>query len=212
MKFLLFVAFVATISTVNGGKTARLLAAMNAGMLNGMIGGGLNPALMAGGGVGLIGQAPFAQFVPGVPALALRAPVPNVFPAAAVNAVSLTHILPFMGAPQMAQMNPPQQPQMLPFMGAPQMAQMNPPQQPQMLPFMGAPQMAQMNPPQQPQMGMAGGAVQQQPPVQPDPLRRFRRQTLKSENTLKTTVNTQIPAPESTTVPPCNEDNNHLNY
>ncbi|XP_041837741.1 uncharacterized protein LOC121637630 isoform X8 [Melanotaenia boesemani] len=186
MKFLLFVAFVATISTVNGGKTARLLAAMNAGMLNGMIGGGLNPALMAGGGVGLIGQAPFAQFVPGVPALALRAPVPNVFPAAAVNA--------------------------LPFMGAPQMAQMNPPQQPQMLPFMGAPQMAQMNPPQQPQMGMAGGAVQQQPPVQPDPLRRFRRQTLKSENTLKTTVNTQIPAPESTTVPPCNEDNNHLNY
>ncbi|XP_041837737.1 hepatocyte growth factor-regulated tyrosine kinase substrate-like isoform X5 [Melanotaenia boesemani] len=206
MKFLLFVAFVATISTVNGGKTARLLAAMNAGMLNGMIGGGLNPALMAGGGVGLIGQAPFAQFVPGVPALALRAPVPNVFPAAAVNA------LPFMGAPQMAQMNPPQQPQMLPFMGAPQMAQMNPPQQPQMLPFMGAPQMAQMNPPQQPQMGMAGGAVQQQPPVQPDPLRRFRRQTLKSENTLKTTVNTQIPAPESTTVPPCNEDNNHLNY
>ncbi|XP_041837738.1 uncharacterized protein LOC121637630 isoform X7 [Melanotaenia boesemani] len=192
MKFLLFVAFVATISTVNGGKTARLLAAMNAGMLNGMIGGGLNPALMAGGGVGLIGQAPFAQFVPGVPALALRAPVPNVFPAAAVNAVSLTHILPFMGAPQMAQMNPPQQPQMLPFMGAPQMAQ--------------------MNPPQQPQMGMAGGAVQQQPPVQPDPLRRFRRQTLKSENTLKTTVNTQIPAPESTTVPPCNEDNNHLNY
>ncbi|XP_041837734.1 hepatocyte growth factor-regulated tyrosine kinase substrate-like isoform X2 [Melanotaenia boesemani] len=226
MKFLLFVAFVATISTVNGGKTARLLAAMNAGMLNGMIGGGLNPALMAGGGVGLIGQAPFAQFVPGVPALALRAPVPNVFPAAAVNALPFMgapqmaqmnppqqpQMLPFMGAPQMAQMNPPQQPQMLPFMGAPQMAQMNPPQQPQMLPFMGAPQMAQMNPPQQPQMGMAGGAVQQQPPVQPDPLRRFRRQTLKSENTLKTTVNTQIPAPESTTVPPCNEDNNHLNY
>lgn len=37
---------------------------MNAGMLNGMMGGGLNPPLMAGGGVGLIGQPQLAQVSP----------------------------------------------------------------------------------------------------------------------------------------------------
>lgn len=37
---------------------------MNAGMLNGMVGGGLNPALVAGGGLGLIGQPQFAQVNP----------------------------------------------------------------------------------------------------------------------------------------------------
>ncbi|KAK5612617.1 hypothetical protein CRENBAI_010498 [Crenichthys baileyi] len=87
MKLLLLTVFVAVFSSVNGGKTARLLAAMNAGMLNGMMAGGLNPPLVAGGGVGLIGQSPFAQFVPGLPAFAVRAPMPNMFPAA-VNPVS----------------------------------------------------------------------------------------------------------------------------
>ncbi|KAM9769454.1 secretory calcium-binding phosphoprotein 9 isoform 2-T2 [Menidia menidia] len=149
---------------VSAGKTARLLAAMNAGMLNGNMVGGLNQPLVAGGGVGFIGQPQFAQFVPGVPAFAVRAPIPNVYPAAPVNA----------------------------------------------FPFMGAPQMAPMNPFQQPQMVMAGAAMQQQPPFQPDPLRRFRRQIVKSENTAKPSVDTQIPAPtESTAGPPC-EEANHL--
>lgn len=88
---------------------------MNAGMLNGMMGGGLNPPLMVGGGMGLVGQPQFAQvstkvylllleysymehmeilfifflqLVPGLPAaLAVRAPIPNMFPAA-INPVS----------------------------------------------------------------------------------------------------------------------------
>uniref|UniRef100_A0A096MC32 Secretory calcium-binding phosphoprotein 9 n=1 Tax=Poecilia formosa TaxID=48698 RepID=A0A096MC32_POEFO len=163
MKLFLFAVFVAAFtSSVNGGKTARLLAAMNAGMLNGMMGGGLNPPLMAGGGVGLLGQPQFAQIVPGLPAFAVRAPVPNMFPVA-VN------------------------PYQFPVMGVPQMPQMNPPQQ---LPM------------QQP----AYQAPFQAPPlVQPDPLRRFRRQTVKSENAAKSSVDTQIPRPtESTTVSPCN--------
>ncbi|KAM4584817.1 secretory calcium-binding phosphoprotein 9 [Odontesthes bonariensis] len=164
MKFLLFTVFVATFSYVNAGKTERLLAAMNAGMLNRMMAGGLNPPMVAGGGVGFSGQPQFAQFVPGVPAFAVRPPMPNVYPVAAVNT----------------------------------------------LPFMGVPQMAPMNPFQQPQMGMAGGVMQQQPPIQLDLLRRFRRQIIKSENTVKSSVDTQIPAPtEATTAPPCNEDN-HL--
>ncbi|XP_024146049.1 secretory calcium-binding phosphoprotein 9 [Oryzias melastigma] len=203
MKFLLFVAFVATISYVNAGKTARLLAAMNAGMLNGMMAGGLNPPLVAGGGVGFIGQPQFAQFVPGLPTFALRAPVPNMFPAA-VNAV------PFMGVPQMAQM-----PQMAPMnqMGQiPQMAPMN--QMGQMAQMAQMGQMAQMNPAQQPQMGMVGGAAQQQQlPLQADPLRRFRRQTFKPQNTLRSTVDNQIEVPtESTaTAPPCVEEKHAMN-
>ncbi|CAG5928511.1 unnamed protein product [Menidia menidia] len=122
MKFLLLTVFVATFSYVNAGKTARLLAAMNAGMLNGNMVGGLNQPLVAGGGVGFIGQPQFAQFVPGVPAFAVRAAIPNVYPAAPVNA----------------------------------------------------------------------------------------RQIVKSENTAKPSVDTQIPAPtESTAAPPC-EEANHL--
>ncbi|XP_037830837.1 secretory calcium-binding phosphoprotein 9 [Kryptolebias marmoratus] len=183
MKFLLFTAFVATVSYVNAGKTARLLAAMNAGMLNGMIAGGLNPPLVAGGGVGFIGQPQFAQFVPGLPALAFRPPVANMFPAA-VNAYQPA----FMGIPQMGQMNP-QQPQMGMAGGAMQ----------QQLPMglMGGTMQ------QQPQMGMAGGAMQA--PGQPDPLRRFRRQVVKSADTGKSTVDTQIPAPteSATTKLPC---------
>lgn len=59
-------------------QTARLLAAMNAGMLNGgllnggllnganpgMLVGGLNPPIVAGGGAGVIGQPQFAQVSP----------------------------------------------------------------------------------------------------------------------------------------------------
>jgi len=37
---------------------------MNARMLNGMMAGGLNPPLVAGGGVGFIGQPQFAQVSP----------------------------------------------------------------------------------------------------------------------------------------------------
>lgn len=78
------------------------------------------------------------KFVPGVPAFAAPGPAPNVYPVAVVNAVSLVinanvivrHVLehqtktflflsyyqpPFMGLPQMAQMNPPQQPFMVNF-------------------------------------------------------------------------------------------------
>ncbi|XP_004065925.1 uncharacterized protein LOC101161781 [Oryzias latipes] len=211
MKFLLFAAFIATISYVNAGKTARLLAAMNAGMLNNMMAGGLNPPLVAGGGVGFIGQPQFAQFVPGLPTFALRGPVPNLFPAA-VNGV------PFMGVPQMAQMPQIGQMAQMPQMGQmaqmPQMGQMA--QMPQMgqmaqMPQMG--QMAQMNPPQQPQMVMGGGAAQQQLPLQPDPLRRFRRQTFKPQNSLRSTVDPQIevPAESTATAPPCVEEKRAMN-
>ncbi|XP_037530848.1 secretory calcium-binding phosphoprotein 9 [Nematolebias whitei] len=200
MKLLLFTAFVATISYVSAGKTARLLAAMNAGMLNGMVAGGLNPALAAGGGVGFIGQPQFAQFVPGLPALALRPPIANMLPAA-INAYQL----PFMGVPQMA---PPQQPQMGMAGGA--MQQQFPMglaggamQQQLPMGMMGGAMQ------QQPQMGVAGGAMQQQQlPAQPDALRRFRRQVVKSAGTGKSAVDTQLPAPteSATTQPPC--DNN----
>ncbi|XP_047222734.1 secretory calcium-binding phosphoprotein 9 isoform X2 [Girardinichthys multiradiatus] len=177
MKLLLLTVFVAVFSSVNGGKTARLLAAMNAGMLNGMMAGGLNPPLVAGGGVGLIGQSPFAQFVPGLPAFAVRAPMPNMFPAA-VN----PYQFPMMGAPQMPQINPPQQLQMGMAGGAMQQQ-----------PFFQPPIQAQ--PPAQPPF---------QPLVQPNPAQRFRRQTLKSENVGNSIVDTQIPGPtESTTAPPC---------
>ncbi|AWP05560.1 Hypothetical protein SMAX5B_011589 [Scophthalmus maximus] len=107
-------------------KTQRMLAAMNAGLVPGVNGalvpgmnaglayganprlmaGGLNLPMVAGGGAGFIGQPQFPQFVPGLPAFALPAPVPNVYPFPAVNT------LPFMGVPQMAQMNPAQQPPM----------------------------------------------------------------------------------------------------
>ncbi|XP_035992917.1 secretory calcium-binding phosphoprotein 9 [Fundulus heteroclitus] len=179
MKFLLFTVFVAVVSSVSGGKTAKLLAAMNAGMLNGMMAGGLNPPLVAGGGMGLVGQPPFAQFVPGLPAFAVRAPIPNVFPAA-VN----PYQFPMMGAPQMPQMNPPQQFQM--GMAAGAMQQQQPPFQ------------AFQAPAQPPFQAPA------QPAVQPDPLRRFRRQTVKSKNAGQSAVDTQVPRPpESTAVPPC---------
>ncbi|KAK2817076.1 hypothetical protein Q5P01_025267 [Channa striata] len=55
---------------------------------------------------GLIGQPQFPQFVPALPAYAVQAPVPNMYPAPAYQ-------FPYMGVPQMApmpQMNPPQQP------------------------------------------------------------------------------------------------------
>ncbi|XP_015250436.1 secretory calcium-binding phosphoprotein 9 [Cyprinodon tularosa] len=184
MKLLLFTVVVAVISSVNGGKTARLLAAMNAGMLNGMMGGGLNPPLMVGGGMGLVGQPQFAQLVPGLPAaLAVRAPIPNMFPAA-IN----PYQLPMMGAPQMPQMNPPQQFPMGMAVGA---MQQQPPFQPLFQPL--------AQPQVQPQV-----QSQVQPPVQPDPLRRFRRQTVKSENSGRPALDTQIPRPaESTKAPPC---------
>ncbi|MED6276543.1 hypothetical protein CHARACLAT_004070 [Characodon lateralis] len=185
MKLLLLTVFVVVFSSVNGGKTARLLAAMNAGMLNGMMAGGLNPPLVAGGGVGLIGQSPFAQFVPGLPAFAVRAPMPNMFPAA-VN----PYQFPMMGAPQMPQMNPPQQLQMGMAGGAMQQQ-----------PFFQPPIQAPAQPPAQPPF---------QPLVQPNPAQRFRRQTLKSENFGNSIVDTQIPGPtESTTAPPC--DNKSAN-
>ncbi|CAB1432306.1 unnamed protein product [Pleuronectes platessa] len=184
MKLLLLTtALVATIC-----YTSKLIAAINAGLIPGLNGGvvnglnpglmagGLNPAMLAGGGVGLIRQPQFAQ-----------APVPNMYQVPAANG------FPFMGVPQMAQMNPAQQPFMAQMNPAQQpfMAQMNPAQQP----FMGVPQMAQMNPAQQPFMVNTGGAAPQQFPLQPDPLRRFRRQMMKQVDNMKTTMDTQIPAP-----------------
>ncbi|XP_035493431.1 secretory calcium-binding phosphoprotein 9 [Scophthalmus maximus] len=186
MKFLLLtIAFVVTICYVSAGKTQRMLAAMNAGLVPGVNGalvpgmnaglayganprlmaGGLNLPMVAGGGAGFIGQPQFPQFVPGLPAFALPAPVPNVYPFPAVNT----------------------------------------------LPFMGVPQMAQMNPAQQPPMGVTGGAVAQQFPLQADPLRRFRRQIMKQGNNMKTTVDTQIPAPTDTATAStlCDEHDRH---
>ncbi|KAK5866153.1 hypothetical protein PBY51_020364 [Eleginops maclovinus] len=183
MKLLLLTTFLATICYVNAGKTQRMLAAMlgmnpgmmaglNRGIANGVmnpgiLAGGLNPAMLAGGGAGFIGQPQFAQFVPGVPAFAAPAPIANVYAVPAVNG----------------------------------------------FPFMGGPQVARMNPPQQPQMGVPGGAMQQQLPPQPDPFRRLRRQISKKDNTFKTTVDTQIPAPtETTTTTPCEEQIRHEDY
>ncbi|XP_040892567.1 secretory calcium-binding phosphoprotein 9 [Toxotes jaculatrix] len=177
MKLLLFTTFVATICYVSAGKTQRLLAALNGGLMAGVNGGlanrvnpalmagGLNLPLVAGGGAGLIGQPQFAQFVPGIPAFAVPGPVPNVYPVPVGNAV----------------------------------------------PYVGVPQMAPVNPPQQPLMGVPGGVMPpQQLPLQPDPLRRFRRQIMKQGNTIKTTVDTQIPAPTDTiTTTVCDEDDHH---
>ncbi|XP_071361503.1 secretory calcium-binding phosphoprotein 9 [Trachinotus anak] len=164
---LLLTTFVATICYVSAGKRQRMMAAMMAGMNGanpGMMAGGLNPPMVAGGGAGFIGQPQFAQFVPGVPAFPALGPVPNMYRVPAVNA----------------------------------------------LPFMGVPQMAPMNPPQQPLMGITGGAMPQQLPLQPDPLRRFRRQIMKQGNTMKTTVDTQIPAPTDTiTTTACDDEDHH---
>ncbi|XP_040043018.2 secretory calcium-binding phosphoprotein 9 [Gasterosteus aculeatus] len=222
MKLLLLITFITTIYYVSAGKKQRMLAAMNAmnggmmggmnpgmnagmmggmngamnpgmmggmnagmnpgmnpGMMGGMNGvlanrvnpgmmaGGLNPPVVAAGGAGFIGQPQFAGFVPGVPAFNAPAPIPNVYAVPAVNG----------------------------------------------FPFMGVPQMAQVNPPQQPLMGITGGVTQQQLPFQPDPLGRFRRQVVKRDNTLKSTVETQIPAPsEITTTTPCDKDYQHEDY
>nr|XP_046235317.1 secretory calcium-binding phosphoprotein 9 [Scatophagus argus] len=209
MKLLLLTTFVATVCYVNAGKTARLLAAalngglmpgMNGGLMAGMNGGlmptmngglmagvngglmptmngglmagvngglanraipvmtigGLNPPVVAAGGAGVIGQPQLAQFV-----LAVPAPIPNVYPVPAVNA----------------------------------------------LPYMGVPQTAPLTLPQQPQAGITGGGVQQQLPLQPDTLRRFRRQTMKQNNSFKSTVDTQIPAPtETMTTTSCDKE------
>ncbi|XP_033976687.1 secretory calcium-binding phosphoprotein 9 [Trematomus bernacchii] len=154
------------------GMNPGMLAGMNGGMANGVVNprlmaGGLNPAMVAGGGAGFIGQPQFVQFVQRVPAFAAPAPIANVYAVPAVNR----------------------------------------------FPFMGVPQGAQMNPPQQPQMGVPGGAMQQQVPLQADPFRRFRRQNMKQDNTLKATVDTQIPAPiEATTTTPCEGGVRHEDY
>ncbi|GLD66897.1 secretory calcium-binding phosphoprotein 9 [Lates japonicus] len=67
--------------------------------------------------------------------------------------------------------------------------------------FIGQPQFAQ---------GITGGAMPQQLPIQPDPLRRFRRQIMTQGNTMRTTVDTQIPAPtDPTTTTLCDEDDHH---
>ncbi|XP_047435069.1 secretory calcium-binding phosphoprotein 9 isoform X2 [Mugil cephalus] len=110
MKFFLLTAFfVATISCTQ--RLLAAMAAMNGQMMNpanpGVLAGGLNVPLVAGGGAGFIGQPQFAQFVPRIPAFAVTAPVPNAYPFPAVNA------FPYMGAPQMPQVNPPQQPMMM---------------------------------------------------------------------------------------------------
>ncbi|XP_069386914.1 secretory calcium-binding phosphoprotein 9 [Paralichthys olivaceus] len=77
-------------------------------------------------------------------------------------------------------------------------------------PFMGVPQMPQMNPAQQPLMGSPGGAMPQQPPLQPDPLRRFRRQIMKQDDNMKTTMDTQIPAPtDKATAALCDDHDQH---
>ncbi|XP_034095665.1 secretory calcium-binding phosphoprotein 9 isoform X2 [Gymnodraco acuticeps] len=159
------------------GMNPGMMAGMNPGMLAGgmangvvnprLMAGGLNPAMVASGGAGFIGQPQFVQFAQRVPAFAAPAPIANVYAVPAVNG----------------------------------------------FPFMGVPQGAQMNPPQQPQMGVPGGAMQQQVPLQADPFRRFRRQNVKQDNTLKATVDTQIPAPiEATTTTPCEGGVRHEDY
>ncbi|XP_037328709.2 secretory calcium-binding phosphoprotein 9 [Pungitius pungitius] len=145
---------------MNPGMMGGLMGGMNGVLANrvnpGMVAGGLNPPMVAAGGAGFIGQPQFAGFVP----------APNVYAVPAVNG----------------------------------------------FPFMGVPQMAQVNPPQQPLMGNTGGVTQQQLPFQPDPLGRFRRQVMK-QDTLKTTVETQIPSPsETTTTTPCDKDYQHEDY
>ncbi|KAF7663999.1 hypothetical protein LDENG_00193630 [Lucifuga dentata] len=75
------------------------------------------------------------------------------------------------------------------------------------LPYMAAPQMAGMNPFQQPLMALTGGGMQQQLPFQPDLIKRFKRHIMNEANTLKTTMDTQIPAPtQVTTTAPCSEE------
>ncbi|XP_038570751.1 secretory calcium-binding phosphoprotein 9 [Micropterus salmoides] len=199
MKLFFLATFVATVCYVNAGKRQRLLAALNGGMIPGVNGGmipgvnggmmgGLNGGMMGGMNGGLANGA-----IPGMMAGGLNPPM-----VAAGGAG-------FFGQPQFAQFVP----------GVPAFAV--PPPVPNVytvpavnaLPFMGVPPMAQMNPPQQPLPGITGGGMQQQLPVQPDPLRRFRRQIMKQENALKTTVDTQIPAPAETTTTPCDKEGHH---
>ncbi|KAM9856837.1 secretory calcium-binding phosphoprotein 9 [Aulostomus maculatus] len=162
MKILLLITFVVTISYVNAGKKQWMIAGVNGGMGNGLMAGGLNPPMVAGGGAGFAGQPQFAQFVPGLPAFAVPVPVPNTYPVSNMYPVPAINALPYVGLPQMPQMNPPQQP-----------------------------------------LGLTGGAVQLLPPLQPDLLRRFKRQTTKPANALENTVDTQIPAPPETSPAPC---------
>ncbi|XP_041790195.1 secretory calcium-binding phosphoprotein 9 [Chelmon rostratus] len=138
MKLLLLTMFVATICYVNAGKkhllaalNAGLMAGMNRGMMAGVNGGmangaipgmlvgGLNAPMVAGGGAGVLGQPQFAQFVPGLRAFAVPAPVPNLYP---------VPVLPLLGLPQTAPMNPPQQPLLGNVGGAVQQQQQLPPQ------------------------------------------------------------------------------------
>ncbi|XP_042341321.1 secretory calcium-binding phosphoprotein 9 [Plectropomus leopardus] len=190
MKLLLITTFVATICYVSAGKRQRMLAAMNAMNGGGMNGGGMNGGGMMGGMMGGMN---------GNPAMMAGGLNPPMVAGGGAG---------FIGQPQFAQFVPP-----VPAFAAPApipnvyaVPAVNG------FPFMGVPQVAQMAPPQQPLMGITTGALQQQLPVQPDPLRRFRRQIMKQDNILKTTVDTQIPAPtETTSTIPCDDDH-HDDY
>ncbi|XP_024254167.2 elastin-like [Oncorhynchus tshawytscha] len=154
MKLLIFLAFMVTIFNVNAGKKLRLLAGLNGGVVSGvnpgLVVGGLNPGVLPGG-TGLIGQPQFAQMVPGVPTYVMQPQAvpngpygfPNVgmlqpqlfpnFPGQYQYPAPPANGLPYyMGVPQMAGMNPPQQ-QVMGVQGAggiPMMQQQQPQQGP----------------------------------------------------------------------------------
>ncbi|XP_031132777.1 secretory calcium-binding phosphoprotein 9 isoform X3 [Sander lucioperca] len=215
MKFLLLITFVATICYVNAGKKQRMIAAMNAmntmnamnamntmntmnamNAMNAMNGGmmagmnGMNGGMMAGM-TGMNG--------------ALMAGMANgVNPGRMAGGLN-----PVMAAGGGAGVNGPQFAQFVPRV--PAFAALAPIPNVYAVPAVNGfpvPQMAQMNPPQQPLVGIIDGAVQQQLPLQPDPLMRFRRQVMK-QDTLKTTVDTQIPAPTETTTTLCDKEEHH---
>ncbi|XP_044202591.1 secretory calcium-binding phosphoprotein 9 [Thunnus albacares] len=188
MRLLLLTTFVATVCYVNAGKKQRMMAALNGGgLLGGMNGGGLLGGMNGGGLLGGMNRGGLGN--PGLMAGGLNPPV------VAGGGAGL------IGQPQFAQFVPG-----LPAFGAPIPNMFPVPAINMQLPFTGVPQMAPMNPVQQTLMALTGGAGQ---PPQPDLLQRFRRQLMKQENTLKTTVDTQIPAPPETTTTPCDDDHNN---
>ncbi|XP_028309447.1 secretory calcium-binding phosphoprotein 9 isoform X2 [Gouania willdenowi] len=215
---------------VAAGKTKRLLAAINAGVLPGINGAvlpGINGGLLPGVNGGLLpgvngGLLPGINggLLPGVNGGLL--PVMNGGLGNGVNPGLIAGRLNppmvagggagFMGQPQFAQFVPAAQA----FAPRPQIP--NPYSFPAFnVPlFNGVPQMGPMNPAQQPLMGFVGGAVPQQLPPQPDVVQRFRRDTRMSENALKSNVDTQIPSPNGpmTTPPPLpcvtHQDNNQV--
>ncbi|XP_068583808.1 secretory calcium-binding phosphoprotein 9 [Cebidichthys violaceus] len=223
---LLLLTLVATICYVNAGKKQRMLEAMyamNGGMMGGMNGGmnggmmggmngGMNRGMMAGMNGGMMGGMNGGMnrgMMAGMNGGLANGVNPGMMAGGLNPPMVVGGGTGFIGQPQFAQFAPG-----VPAFAAPAPIP-NVYADPAVngFPFMGVPQMAQGNPPQQPLMGITGGATQQQFPLQPDPFRRFRRQVMKQDDTLKTTVDTQIPAPtESTTTTPCDADYHHEDY